>query len=137
MPLRTSVLVAVLLSASAAAQPPVPRAGVEARASRMFALGDRDHDGFLSRQEYGRAVLAVARRYDPKVPADGPGMARALAQFDALDQGHTGRIPRATFVAAALAHFDGADMNHDGTVTPDEARLAAAIKQKMLRTRPR
>jgi hypothetical protein len=137
MILRPAVLLAALLPAWAAAQSPVPRAGVEARAARMFAIGDRNHDGFLSRDEYRAAVLAVARRYDPKVPAEGPGMTMALAQFDALDRGHAGRIPRAVFVAAALAHFDGADIDHNGIVTPDEARRAAAIKQKMLRAPPR
>ena len=55
------------------------------------------------------------------------------AQFDAVDLGHTGRIPRAAFLAAAPAHFDGADLNGDGTVTPNEARKAATIKRRAMK----
>ncbi|USI74210.1 hypothetical protein [Sphingomonas morindae] len=124
-----------LLAAAGAAwadPPPVARATVAARAATMFGKADTDRDGWLSRAEYRAAVLAVARRYDPKIPSEGKGMDAALAQFDSLDRRHEGRIPRADFIAAALAHFDGADLNHDGVITPDEARRAAKIKQKAI-----
>jgi hypothetical protein len=83
----------------------------------------------LTRDEYHRVLAAIARA---KGATPTPkGWAMVDAQFDAVDQHHTGRIPRADFVAAAAAHTDGADLNHDGVVTPDEARKAATIKRQM------
>lgn len=124
-----AVLGTMLLAGAAVADPPpVQRAQVQARAEHMFQLADTNHDGWLSRAEYHAAILAAARRYDPKIQ-DKP-LPAADAQFDAVDTAHQGRIAHDAFVAAALAHFDGADLNHDGTVTADEARKAAQIKQK-------
>jgi hypothetical protein len=109
--------------------PPARRAEVQARAEAMFDKADANHDGILTRDEY-HAVLAKIVKAKGGTPTP-KGWAMVDAQFDAVDQAHTGRIPRANFVAAALAHFDGADLNHDGIVTPDEARKAASIKRKM------
>jgi hypothetical protein len=124
------LLFATLPSIALAGMPPVQRGVVGSRAAATFDRADTNHDGLLSRAEYQAAILAYARRFDPKVPATGKGMDVAMTQYDVIAQGRTGGIPRAAFIDAALAHFDGADLNHDGVVTPEEARKAGAIKQK-------
>ena len=128
---RSIPLVLIALPSIARADPPpVQRGVVGTRAAVTFDRADTNHDGLLSRDEYRAAILAYARRFDPKVPAQGKGMDSAMTQYDIIAQGRAGGIPRAVFVDAALAHFDGADLNHDGVVTPGEARKAAAIKQR-------
>jgi hypothetical protein len=109
---------------------PVSRLAVAKRAEVTFAAADANHDGWLTREEYRAAILAEARRYDPKVPATGKGMDMVMAQFDALDTAHQGRLSRQAYVTEALNHFDGADLNHDGIVTPDEARKAHDMRVK-------
>lgn len=115
--------------AALADPPPVKRADVAARAEAMFVAADANHDGILTREEYHAALARIVKAKGGTPTAK--GWAMVDAQFDAVDQAHTGRIPRGNFVAAALAHFDGADLNHDGIVTPDEARKAANIKRKV------
>ncbi|WBO22701.1 EF-hand domain-containing protein [Sphingomonas abietis] len=119
------------VGAARADPPPVHRSDVEARAIAMFDKADVNHDGVMTREEYHAALAAIVKAKGGTPTAK--GWAMVDAQFDAVDQAHSGRIPRAAFVAAALAHTDGADLNHDGTVTPDEARKAASIKRKMLK----
>ena len=111
--------------------PPVKRVDVVTRAAAMFDRADANHDGVLTREEYHAALAAIAKAKGA-TPTD-KGWAMVDAQFDAVDQSHTGRIPRDVFIAAATAHFDGADLNRDGTVTPAEARKAARIKRKALK----
>lgn len=107
----------------------VKRADVIARAETMFDRADTNHDGYLTLDEYHRALAAIAKA---KGATPTPkGWAAVDAQFATVDQHHTGRIARADFVAAAVAHTDGADINHDGVVTPNEARKAATIKRKV------
>jgi hypothetical protein len=130
-------LLTVTLAAGAALAdpPPVKRADVEHRAEGEFDKADANHDGILTREEYHAALARIVKaKGGTPTPK---GWAMVDAQFDAVDQAHTGRIPRGNFVAAALAHFDGADLNHDGTVTPDEARKAASIKRKMAKAQDR
>jgi hypothetical protein len=127
-----TLLPLVLVSGAALADPPpAKRADVERRAEAMFDRADANHDGILTRDEY-HAVLAAIVKAKGGTPTP-KGWATVDAQFDAVDQAHTGRIPRGNFVAAALAHFDGADLNHDGTVTPGEARKAASIKRRVMK----
>lgn len=133
-----ALLLALLPTAALAAPselPPVTRISVERRAEATFVKADVNHDGYLAKDEYRAAILAVAERRGAKPTAK--GLAAADAQFDAIDAGHTGRIARSVFVAAAVAHFDGADLNGDGTVTPAEARKAAKIKQQDMEKRSR
>jgi hypothetical protein len=126
------ILPALGVAGAALAEPPsAKRTDVEARAEAMFARADANHDGILTRGEY-HATLARIVAAKGGTPT-GEGWRQVDAQFDAVDQAHTGRIPRGNFIAAALAHFDGADLNHDGIVTPDEARKAASIKRKVLK----
>jgi hypothetical protein len=130
--MRKSLALLALLGMAGAARadpPPAKRAEVQARAEAMFDKADANHDGILTRDEYHAALAAIVKAKGGTPTAK--GWAMVDAQFDAVDQAHTGRIPRGNFVAAALAHFDGADLNHDGTVTPDEARKAARIKRKV------
>jgi hypothetical protein len=132
--MRKSLALSVLLLASGTARadpPPTRRTEVQARAEAMFDKADANHDGILTRDEYHAALAAIVKAKGGTPTAKGWGIVDA--QFDAVDQAHTGRIPRGNFVAAALAHFDGADLNHDGIVTPDEARKAAGIKRKMMK----
>ncbi len=130
-PISPLLLLLAMLPCAARADPPAVQRGVVGnRAATMFDRADANHDGLLSREEYRAAILAYARRFDAKVPAEGKGMESAMTQYDVIAQGRAGGIPRAAFIDAALAHFDGADLNHNGVLTPDEARKAAAIKQK-------
>ncbi|WP_454885699.1 hypothetical protein [Sphingomonas oryzagri] len=125
-----SLLPVLLLAGPALADPPpVHRAEVERRAAGEFDKADANHDGILTRDEYHAALAKIVKAKGGTPTAK--GWAIVDAQFDAVDQAHTGRIPRGNFVAAALAHFDGADLNHDGTVTPGEARKAASIKRRV------
>ncbi|MBA2935365.1 EF-hand domain-containing protein [Sphingomonas sp. CGMCC 1.13654] len=126
------LLPVLLLTGPALADPPpVYRTDVQARAEAMFDKADTNHDGILTRDEYHAALAKIAKARGGTPTAK--GWAIVDAQFDAVDQAHTGRIPRANFVAAALAHTDGADLNHDGVVTPSEARKAATIKRRVLK----
>lgn len=111
--------------------PPVRRADVVNRAATMFDRADTNHDGILTREEYHAALAAIAKAKSA-TPTE-KGWAMVDAQFDAVDQSHTGRIPRDAFIAAATAHFDGADLNRDGIVTPGEARKAAKMKRKAMK----
>ncbi len=111
--------------------PPVKRTDVVTRAATMFDRADTNHDGILTREEY-HAALATIATAKGAVPTE-KGWAMVDAQFDAVDQSHSGRIPRDIFIAAATAHFDGADLNRDGIVTPTEARKAAKIKRKAMK----
>ncbi len=129
------VLLPMSLAPARADPPPVHRSDVEARAQAMFDKADINHDGVMTRAEYHGALAAIVKARGATPTAK--GWAMVDAQFDAVDQAHTGRIPRADFVAAALAHTDGADLNHDGTVTPDEARKAATIKRRVLKAQER
>jgi hypothetical protein len=126
------MMVALAAGTAALAEDPAPvtRVSVERRAEATFAKADTNRDTYLSKEEYRAAIVAIAERKGAK-PSE-KGLAAADAQFDAIDTQHSGRIPRAVFIAAAVAHFDGADINQDGTVTPDEARKAAKIKQKVM-----
>jgi len=126
------LLPVLLLAGPALADPPpVYRADVQARAEAMFDKADTNHDGVLTLAEYHAALAAIVKAKGGTPTAK--GWAMVDAQFNAIDQTHSGRIPRANFVAAALAHTDGADLNHDGVVTPDEARKAATIKRKAMK----
>jgi Ca2+-binding EF-hand superfamily protein len=108
--------------------PPVQRAAVEQRATRMFDRCDANHDGVLTLAEYHAALAAIVKaKGGTPTPK---GWAIVDAQFATVDQSHSGRVTRQQFVDAAVAHFDGADLNHDGTVTPKEARAAAKIKNR-------
>lgn len=129
--MRTYLALPLLFVSGAALAdpPPAKRGDVEARAEAMFEKADANHDGILTRDEYHAALARIVTAKGGKPTAK--GWAMVDAQFDAVDQAHTGRIPRGNFIAAALAHFDGADLNHDGTVTPGEARKAASIKRKV------
>lgn len=125
-------VVAGAASGVARADPaPVRRVDVERRAALMFDRADANHDGILTRAEYHAALARIVKAKGGTPTAK--GWAIVDAQFDAVDQAHTGRIPRGNFIAAALAHFDGADLNHDGTVTADEARKAAKIKRRAMK----
>ena len=97
----------------------------------QILAADTNHDGILTREEYHAALAAIAKAKSA-TPTE-KGWAMVDAQFDAVDQSHTGRIPRDAFIAAATAHFDGADLNRDGIVTPGEARKAAKMKRKAMR----
>ena len=114
--------------AALADPPPVHREDVIHRAAAMFDKSDTNHDGWLTLDEYHRALAAIARAKSATPTAE--GWAKADAQFAAVDQAHLGRIARQQFIDAAVAHTDGADLNHDGVVTPDEARKAASIKRR-------
>lgn len=121
--------VATVGGAALADPPAVKRGDVITRAETMFDKADTNHDGYLTLDEYHRVLAAIAKA---KGATPTPkGWAAVDAQFATVDQHHTGRIPRAEFVAAAVAHTDGADLNHDGVITPDEARKAAEIKRRM------
>jgi hypothetical protein len=126
------ILPAFGVAGAAFAEPtPAKRTDVEARAEAMFARADANHDGILTREEYHATLARIVAAKGGTPTAE--GWRQVDAQFDSVDQAHTGRIPRGNFIAAALAHFDGADLNHDGVVTPNEARKAANIKRKVLK----
>jgi hypothetical protein len=125
------MMIAIALAGGALADPPpVKRADVITRAETMFDKADANRDGYLTREEYHRTLAAIVKAKGAPPPT-AQGWAAVDAQFDTVDQHHTGRIPRAEFVAAAVAHTDGADLNHDGVVTANEARKAAGIKRRM------
>lgn len=133
MPRAPFIALLSLIAAPAFADPavqPVRRDTLPAHHAAIFDKADTNHDGYLSKQEYVAALTAISRRRG--VTPTPQGWAKANAQWDTVDRNHAGRMSRDQFIAAAMAHFDGADINHDGTLTPEEARKAAKIKQKAL-----
>jgi Ca2+-binding EF-hand superfamily protein len=123
--MRKSLLLLALLIPTGAQADPLPqyRAYVEQRTAHMFDLADRNHDGVLTRDEYVAACVAIAKARGG-TPTD-KGLAIVRAQFDAVDASHSGRIPRADFIAEKMTRFDAMDLNRDGIVSANEARKAA------------
>lgn len=91
----------------------VTKAEFKAARSARFARMDRNGDGAISRDDFGRLI-----QFRPQI---GQRIDAMLAEADA---NHDGRVTQAELDAAPTKVFDLADTNGDGVV--DKAELAAA-----------
>ena len=88
---------------------------IKKKRDASFAKLDANGDGSITKAEFDeKAPLPRLKEPDAKP---------FLAQFDADKDGG---ITREEFRGPTLANFEKLDMNKDGTVTPDEAKNAAA-----------
>ena len=122
--------------------------GQGARGERMFDHLDINHDGNISREEFGQAHM----RHGPGGPggpgmagpppggpdgAGGPGGPGGPGMRGARMFGEAGFITQAQFRERALARFDRADANHDGTLTVAERQAARGMmRQRMAQPQP-
>ena len=100
------------------------RAAGQARLDAEFARTDRNHDGFVSRDELARrlAHLSIAGR--PVRPQE----TKTLADywFARADADHDGRISRDEARALYRQTFARFDANHDGRIDAREREAAQA-----------
>ncbi|HEX8445875.1 MAG TPA: hypothetical protein VF649_04600 [Sphingomonas sp.] len=101
----------------------VTRAQMQAQVKQIFDLADADHDGFMTRAEFGRRMTAVLNRTPPGTPgAPTKEQAQqmldaATAAFKAVDANGDSKLSRAEAGKRPLAAFDMMDANHDGILT--------------------
>lgn len=91
----------------------VTKAEFAAKRAASFVQLDRNGDGFISRDDFGR--LAKLR---PQA------MERLNALIAAGDANHDGKLSREELANAPMPLFERADANHDGRI--DQAELTAA-----------
>ena len=99
---------------------------VEAHAAAMgalFARGDTNKDGVISRAEFDAMANQMHARMEQAGLHRGDGANRV---FGMADLNKDGKISLAEAQAVALQHFDRADLNHDGKLTPDERKATRA-----------
>jgi Ca2+-binding EF-hand superfamily protein len=151
--LAAAVLAASAASAQQAAPKSLTRSGISSRLDTVFASADANHDGALNTAEITafqnrelQQLIAQARSQlqttfkqldtnkdgqlslqEYLASANGAKLKVTATQvLQTLDTNHDGKVSAAEYKAPTLTAFDRADLNHDGTVTPDEARRAAA-----------
>jgi Ca2+-binding EF-hand superfamily protein len=123
-----AVLIAALAPATLSAQDlpdrPIQRSEVVAAAKAQFQKLDANHDGTVTRGEFEayRAKQAAAGG------DDNPFTHVGSHWFDHADPDGTGRVTLQQAEQRPLKMFDMADMNHDGVVSPNEARIALALR---------
>jgi Ca2+-binding EF-hand superfamily protein len=122
------------------------RADLPAHVERMFKQLDRNHDGFITKDE----LAASKSQFDERMTKSAPK--RAAKLFDHLDTNHDGQITRAEVEAARAARlaadgktarplrrpagsvlFARADANKDGVITRAEFDGATANGKITLR----
>ena len=98
-----------------------------ARAEKIFASKDLNHDGILTREEFCKGVGAGLEQNSSASPCKN--------RFKALDTDNNGVISKAEFMAAYKGRpnaedlFKQKDTNGNGTLTPEEF-CGAAGKEK-------
>lgn len=91
----------------------ITRAEYAAFRMARFDRLDRNHDGYISREDFGRMIRLM------------PRIGRRIDALLALaDTNYDGRVSRAEYAAAPMPLFDKLDLNHDGRL--DQRELAAA-----------
>jgi len=119
-----------------AKQAPVPssgnvtRAQMQAQVKQIFDRADTDHDGYMSKAEFGARMGAVLNRTPPGTPGAPTKqqaqemLSAADAAFKAVDSDGDGKLSRAEAGKRPLEAFDMMDANHDGILTVAE-KIAA------------
>jgi len=108
----------------------VTRAQMLAEVRQVFNRADTNHDGYMSRAEFGARMAVVINRVPPDSAA-APTKEQAQkmldaanAAFNAVDTNHDGKLSFAETSARPLAAFDAMDTNHDGVLTLAEKQAA-------------
>ena len=108
----------------------VTRAQLVTQVKGVFDMADTNHDGYMSKAEFGSRMGAVLNRTPPGTPG-APTKAQAQEMltaadnaFKAVDADGDGRLSRAEASKRPLAAFDMMDANHDGILTVAE-KIAA------------
>ena len=113
------------------APPPPPQAGqgggqgdisrAQAEQNVRSQLGrlDADHDGVVTDKEIEKIIDTISTAGGPAQIGD--RLHELMKQF-----GHDGRMAIDDVVKARLAQFDAADTNHDGKLDPAERQAAMA-----------
>jgi EF-hand domain pair len=100
----------------------VSRADVQAKAEAQFDALDKNHDGFLSQEEFSDMF-----------PADSQMRMRAPMMMSRLDTNGDGKLSKEEFVGNALKRFDAMDTNHDGQLTRAERDAAREAMRGRMR----
>jgi hypothetical protein len=119
---------ALFAAAPAAAQPPaapgapqgdITRAQAEQNVRSQLGRLDADHDGIVTDKEIEKIIDTIST-------AGGPAQIGDRLHELAKQFGHGGRMAIDDVVKARLAQFDAADANHDGKLDPAERQAAMA-----------
>lgn len=125
---------ALLAAAPAAAQPPqggpggfrgpqgdLTRAQAEQIVRSQLGRLDADHDGVVTDKEIEKIIDTIATAGGPDRLGD--RLHELMKEF-----GHNGRMAIDDVVKARLAQFDAADTNHDGKLDQAERQAAMAAR---------
>ena len=101
----------------------------------MITLVDRDHDGRVSRVEWGKAMAGTGEA-DRAIPVRISFDRSPEEAFRDMDSNADGQLTTEEFASPMLSAFDCLDANHDGVVQPaeDAARRAGCTISRIPQT---
>lgn len=102
-----------------APQGDITRAQAEQNVRNQLGRLDADHDGVVTDKEIEKIIDTISTAGGPAQIGD--RLHELMKQF-----GHDGRMAIDDVVKARLAQFDAADTNHDGKLDPAERQVAMA-----------
>jgi Ca2+-binding EF-hand superfamily protein len=105
--------------AGPAPQGDISRAQAEQNVRAQLGRLDADHDGVITDKEIEKIIDTLSTAGGP--PQIGDRLHQLMKEF-----GHDGRMAIDDVVKARLAQFDAADTNHDGKLDPAEREAAMA-----------
>jgi EF-hand domain pair len=100
----------------------ISRAQAQAQAEAQFDKLDKNHDGYLTQEEFAEMF-----------PADSRMRTMAPMMMSRMDQDGDGKLSKKEFVDNALKRFDAMDTNHDGQLTKAERDAARASMRGRMR----
>jgi Ca2+-binding EF-hand superfamily protein len=96
----------------------------------MMVNGQRVHGGELGMPQFPDTPAVPGQRREVRIVRNGGGMMGA-ALLQRADANHDGRVSLAEATGAALQHFDMMDANRDGRITPEERAAGRAHMMQM------
>jgi 3-oxoacyl-ACP reductase-like protein len=102
-----------------APQGDITRAQAEQNVRAQLGRLDADHDGVVTDKEIEKIIDTISTAGGPAQIGD--RLHQLMTEF-----GHGGRMAIDDVVKARLAQFDAADTNHDGKLDPTERQAAMA-----------
>jgi hypothetical protein len=118
-PAQTPPPVVVVQAPPGPPQGDITRAQAEQNVRAQLGRLDADHDGVVTDKEIEKIIDTISTAGGPAQIGD--RLHELMKQF-----GHDGRMAIDDVVKARLAQFDAADTNHDGKLDPAERQAAMA-----------